>query len=151
MQERASPIATDGEQALILIDPENLGLVHTSRNARAALGYTEEQLQGMSLTDILVHPAGAELDRLIGALRGEACAEVAVAALLRAQRGRTIAVELVMMKLGLAEPPLLALLTKASTETSPPATTSRMGRSKVRAKAWSRSSWAGTAMMAPVP
>ncbi len=30
-------------------------------------------------------------------------------------------------------------------------TTQRMGRSKARAKAKSRLSWAGTAMMAPVP
>lgn len=112
MQERASPIATDGEQALILIDPESLALVHASRNAQAALGYTEDQLQGMSLTDIVVHPAGAELERVLGALRSDAHSEVAVAALLREQRGRTIAVELLLMELGLAEPPLLAAIAR---------------------------------------
>ena len=41
--------------------------------------------------------------------------------------------------------------TYAASLTSPPETTSTIGRSNARAKAWSRSSWPGTAMIAPVP
>ncbi len=40
---------------------------------------------------------------------------------------------------------------KAADCTSPPFTTSMMGRLNFFAKSQSRSSWAGTAMMAPVP
>ena len=38
-----------------------------------------------------------------------------------------------------------------ATPSGAPETTSRIGRAKVVAKAWSRSSCAGTAMIAPVP
>ena len=40
---------------------------------------------------------------------------------------------------------------KASFSTSPPLTTSMMGRPNFLANSQSRVSWAGTAMMAPVP
>lgn len=110
MQERVSPIATDTEQALILIEPETLALVHTSRSARQALGYTEDQLQAMSLTDIVVHPPPGELDRLLSTSGNSGGMELAVAALLRQQSGRTIAVEFLLMELDLANGPLFAAI-----------------------------------------
>ncbi len=114
MQERASLIATATEQALILVERENLSLLHSSRNALTALGYTEVELGAMSLTDIVVHPGPAELKRLLGPSDDDGPLEVPVAALVRDQRGRTIAVELLLINLRLADRPLLAMVLRFS-------------------------------------
>ena len=47
--------------------------------------------------------------------------------------------------------PVSSFSVKAASCTLPPATTSMMSQPKALANSQSRSSWAGTAMMAPVP
>ena len=47
--------------------------------------------------------------------------------------------------------PSSAVATPVTAGSSPPSTTTRTGRPNARAKSRSRWSWAGTAMIAPVP
>jgi signal transduction histidine kinase len=90
------------------MEPGTLAILQASRRAKAALGYSDSQLDALSLTDIAVHPSPEEFERLLSRLEESGEGEVACAALLRDRRGRTIAAELLLVRLDTRQTPLLA-------------------------------------------
>lgn len=114
MQERASPSVIDSEQALLLVDPATLAIIHASRGACRAIGCDGGRLVEMSLCDLLVHPAPGEIARFVGTLKAQAGGDVAVAALMRGAGGRTVPVELTLIPLEAGERPLIAAHLRAT-------------------------------------
>ena len=110
MQERPSPTGTATGQALILLDSGTLALARASRRAQEELGYSNDQLCELSLPDIVSHPSPEQLRNLLRPLE-EGVDEIALGAVLRANDGRTIPAELLMVRLVDGEgPPLAAIL-----------------------------------------
>ncbi len=111
MQEQPSPTGTATDQALILLDPGTLALAQASRRAQKELGYSNDQLCEMSLTDIVLHPPPEQLRDLLRPLEDGSGKEIAIGALLRKRSGRTIPAELLLVRLARPDrPPLAAIL-----------------------------------------
>jgi signal transduction histidine kinase len=111
MQEQPLPTGTATDQALILLNPETLAIAQTSRCAQEKLGYSNDQLCEMSLTDIVSHPPPEQLRRLLLPVENGGGEEIAFGALLRENSGRTIPAELLLVRLVSPEgPPLAAIL-----------------------------------------
>ncbi|GMQ76953.1 MAG: hypothetical protein BMS9Abin01_2257 [Gammaproteobacteria bacterium] len=110
MQERPSPTGTATDQALLLLDSGTLALAQASRRAQEELGYSNDQLCELSLTDIVSHPPPEQLRDLLRPLE-DGVEEIALGAVLRANSGRTIPAELLLVRLvGREGPPLAAIL-----------------------------------------
>jgi len=110
MQERPSPSGTATDQALLLLDSGTLALAQASRRAQEELGYSNDQLCEMSLTDIVSHPPPEQLRDLLRPME-DGVEEIALGAVLRANSGRTIPAELLLVRLaGHERRPLAAIL-----------------------------------------
>ncbi len=110
MRKRLLPPGTATDLALIFLDSGTLALAQTSRRAQEELGYSNGQLCEMSLTDIVSHPPPEQLRNLLRPL-DDGIEEIALDAMLRATGGRTIAAELLLVRLiGGEGSPLAAIL-----------------------------------------
>lgn len=110
MLEPTPPLTFDTDQAVVIIEPGTLAIRQASRRARSMLGYSDAQLETMSFTDVFLHPPADVLERLLGPRDQPADAELACAALLCDSSGRSIATELLCVRIETPGTPLVAAI-----------------------------------------
>ena len=110
MQEKSSPIGTTTDQVLIFLDPGTLALMQAGGCAQELLGYSNDQLCQMSLTDMVVQPPPEELRERLRCLP-DGAAELTLSVLVRHESGLTIPAELLLARLASPEKlPLTAIV-----------------------------------------
>ena len=97
MQEQRSPSGAAADHILIVLEPETLALVQASGRALELLGYSDEQLRQMSLTDIIAEPSPEELRKRLRPIQDDAT-EPALMVTLRGGHGGTMPAELLLLR-----------------------------------------------------
>ena len=125
MQEPQSSARDTTDQALILLDPESFAVVQASRRLGEVLGLSGERLREMTLEDLVSHPPPEELRRLLrSACNGED--EIVLGALLLGSGGRSIPVEITLIRFADGQARPLAAMLHFAEVTDKPALAPRL-------------------------